>query len=149
MAQTTDGFSIKDAKVEISTDGSSWTNVSGFSAGISVGGGQRNLAEEYTHDGDTAIITAGKRAPIDVTFKAIYTEGGSDPYETMRAVYEAGSDFYIRFSAKAGASGDFLYTSPAGKIQNLAYPQGDSNAADPLTVEAVIRVASLTKSVIA
>jgi len=147
--QTTGGFSFKEVEVGISTNGSSWTDISGFAAGVSAGGGDRQTGEVYTFDGDTAIITSGKREPLEVTVKAVYTEGGSDPFEVIRAAYEAGSSLYVRWSPKGGDASEFMFTSAVGVVTNAPYPVGESGSGDPTMFEFTVKVASITKSVIA
>lgn len=148
MAQTTGGMSMKDCSLEYSTNGSSWTDISGFSNSIEPDGGDRKLSETYTMDGDTAIITKGKREPIDLKVRIVYTEGGSDPFEVVRAIHEAGSDFYLRWSPKGGDSTEFMYTSPAGAIQSFPYPGGDTGSSDAIMTEFVLKVPYVTKSVV-
>lgn len=149
MAQTTGGLSFKEVEVGISTNGSSWTDTSGFAASVEIGGGDRQTGEVYTFDGDTAIITSGKREPLEVTIKVVYTEGGSDPFEVVRAAYEAGSSLYVRWSPKGGETGEFMFTSSAGVVTNAPYPTGEAGSGDPTMIEFTVKVASITKSVVA
>jgi len=146
MAQTANAISLKDCKVEVSTNGSTWTDISGFATSVEVGGGDRQTAEAYTFDGDTAIVASGKREPVEVTVKVVYTEGTSEPFETVCAAYEAGSDFYVRWSPKGGQAGEFLFTSGKGIIKSLTYPQGEAGSGDPVLVEFTLVTPSITKS---
>ena len=149
MAQTEGGMSFVDCKVETSTDGAAWTDVSGFGAGIAPSGGARQSGEAYTFDGDTAIIKGGKREPLEITVRAAYTEGGSDPFEVVRAVYEAGSDFYVRYSPLGGDSSEFLFTSDAGIVTSAPYPSGEAGSGDPTLFEFVLKTPAVTKSAVA
>ena len=149
MAQTTGALSWRDAEISISTNGSSWTDVSGHSNKVCHSGGERNSGAAYTALGDTAIITRGKRAPITVTASFIYTEASAEPYDTVNDAYENGTDVYIRWSPKGGDSTELMYTSSAGIVKNAVYPQGDSSGADPLMVDLVLEVATITESTIA
>ena len=74
MPQTTGGLSAVNAQVEVSTNGSAWTDISGSSNKVEPSGGERQSGEAYTHDGDVAIITGGKREPIELTLSFVYTE---------------------------------------------------------------------------
>lgn len=150
MAQTTGAVSCTDAKVEFSTNGSSWTDVSGSANSVDPGTQTRQNGETYTFQGDTAILTAGKREPLDVTVRAVYTETAGEAYATLRAAFEAtGSVGYIRYSPRGGATGQDVYTSPAGIITDCSYPMADATDADPKLMEFTVRVAYLTKSVAA
>lgn len=149
MTQTTDALSFRNGKLELSTNGSTWTNISGFSNAVTISGGERAIGALFTHDGDTPILTAGKRGQLEITVKAAYTEGGSDPTETVRAAYEAASALYVRWSPGGGGTGDFQYASAVGIVKNPTYPQGSVDNGDPITVDFVLVVASVTKSVVA
>lgn len=148
MAQTTAAITFKDCKVEISPDNSNWTDVSGFASAVTITGGERITGHAFTFDGDVAILRGSKRSPLIVTTKVAYTEGASDPTEVIRAIYEAGSDHYMRFSPKGGDSTEFLYTTDAGIVKNPLYPSGDSASGDPTMIEYVLETPKITKSAI-
>lgn len=147
MAQTTGAMSFRNAKIEISTNGTTWTDISGFANEISLSGGDRQLGEAFTFDGDTPIIVVGKRSTLDVTVKALYTEGSNDPFEIVRAAYEGGTNLYVRWSPKGGSTGAFIYTSDAGYVQNAPYPVGSASSADAVLLEFTVKTPRITKSV--
>ena len=149
MAQTTNAMSFKSNKIEISTNGTAYTDISGFANSVDVGGGDRQAGEAYTYDGDTAIIAIGKREPVEVTVKVVYTEGTGDPFETVRAAYEDGSALYLRWSPKGGSTGAFQFTTSAGYVTTLGYPVGEAGSGDPVLIEFTLKCASITKSVVA
>ncbi len=150
MAQTTDGLSWVAAKVEMSTNGTNWTDISGYETAVAVSGGERATGETYTNDGDSPIITAGKRGPVDLTVRYVYTEGASDPFKTALDAYETagGGDFYARFSPKGGATGDFQFTVDTNNcvIVTPGYPMGEAGAADAVLGEILLRTAKLAQS---
>lgn len=147
MAQTTGGTSLRNLKVEYSLNGSSWTDMSGFSNEIDPGEGERKTDEETTFDGDVPIVTAGKRAAVQVKCNFIYTEGGSDVAEVVRAAFEAASPFYLRYSPKGQSTGTFLWTTTAGIVKNFKYPGGSSNDAKPVLLGFTLHAPSIVKSV--
>jgi len=149
MAQTTGGMSFKANKVETSVNGSAWTDISGFGNSIEIDGGKRETEDTHTFDGDTPILTAGKRGSLTVKVKIVYTEGASDPQETVRAAYEAASPLYVRWSPKGGASTQFQYTTSAGIVTTEPYPGGESGSAEAVMTEFELACASVTKSVVA
>ncbi len=148
MAQTSDGISFRDCKIEISPNGTTWTDISGFANALEIGGGERQVGEMFTFDGDTAIIRGGKRNPLEITVKAVYTEGTNDPYETVRAAYEAGSNLYVRWSPKGGQNGEFQFASDAGIVTDAPYPGGEAESGDVVLFEFTIKTPKVTKSVV-
>ncbi len=150
MAQTTTAPSCTDAKVEFSTNGSSWTDISGSANSVDPGSQTRQTGETYTHQGDTAIITSGKREPLDITVRVVYTETAGEGWALARAAFEAaGGAGYLRYSPRGGLSGHDQYTTPAGILSELNYPTTDATDADPKLLEFTLRVAYLTRSVVA
>ena len=149
MAQTTGAIGFGDCKIETSPNDSDWTDVSGFSSTVALDGGERATGMKFTFDGDTAILRRGKRNPLTVTVNLAYTEGGSDPVEVIRAIYEAGSDFYVRWSPKGGDSTEFLYTTGVGTVKQPVYPFGDAESPDPVMVDLVLETPVVTKSAVA
>ncbi len=134
--------------MEVSTNGTTWTDISGFANSIEVSGGERQIGEAYTFDGDTALLTSGKREPVEVTVRVVYTEGTSEPFEVVRAAYEDGSSVYVRWSPKGGSAGNFQFTTAAGLVSSLTYPAGEVGG-DPVMVEFTVKTPGISKSVVA
>lgn len=149
MAQATGAVSFRNCKIEMSPDNAVWTNVSGFANSVSIEGGERMVGEFFTFEGDTPILTPGKRGSFDLTTKVVYTEGVSDPYEVFRAAYEAGTDLYIRWSPKGGAVGQFMFTTDKCIIITPAYPSGAADSPDAIAFEFKLKCLAITKSVVA
>ena len=148
MAQTSNALSWANCKIELGTNGIAWTDVSGFANSVSVDGGERGIGEFFTADGDTPILTSGKRSSLEVTVKAVYTEGGSDPYALAIAAYEANSPLYVRWSPKGGVSTNFQFTTALGHVLKPVYPQGAADSPDAIAIEVAVKTASIAKSVV-
>ena len=148
--QSTGAMNSVDVYVGVSTDGSTWADVSGTASSIQVSGGERMTGAAYTFVGDTPIMKRGKKGPIQITFRAVYDENSLNSFQKLLTSYDTagGGDFYIRWSPGGGDSADFGYTSSVGTIKSCVYPSADVNSADPIMVEAVIECGAVTKSVI-
>lgn len=143
MAQTTDAMSGLNCLVEFSTDGSIWTNASGYANSIEPGGGERKVGEMNTFDGDTPIIAAGKRGPVDLKYKGAYTEGDDEPFDMAKDAYEAGSTFYVRWSPGGGNVGDLQFTA-SGIISTFTYPKAEAGPGDPIAFEFNLKAPSVS-----
>jgi hypothetical protein len=148
MAQTTGGITFRGCKIEISTNGTNWTDISGWFNKIEVGGGERNIGEFFTADGDTPILGAGKRAALELTVAVVYTEGGGDPFSVLLTAFESAGPLYVRWSPKGGAAGQNMYTTSAGYVTTPVYPGGEVEPGDVIPVEFTHKVATITKSVV-
>lgn len=142
-------YTMKNCKVEISTNGTSWTDITSTANSISVDGGERMAEDLFVFGADTAEILSGPREPLEVTLRVVYTEGASDAWETIRQQYESGGSLYIRWSPLGGTTGKFQYTTDAGVVTSFGYPVGESGGADPVLCEVTIRTPKVTKSVVA
>jgi hypothetical protein len=148
MPQTNDGMSFAEADVYFSTDGSTWQDFSGWTTAVSLGGGEIQSAETYTAEGEGAIITLGKRQPLDITARMVYTEGSADPFEVLRAAYENKTDLYIRWIPAGSVASNFQFTSSAGKVLTPPYPGGEVDGGEAILVEGTIKASTVTKSAV-
>lgn len=149
MAQITGALSAVNAAVQYSANGSSWSSdMSGSGCKVTVGDGSRMSGAKYTFDGDVAIVTYGKREPIEITFAMVYTEGASDPYKTLRDLHEAedGTAIYMRWIPKGLTVSNFVNTVGPVKITNWKDPEVDAESGDPLLFEFTVVAPSITRS---
>lgn len=151
MAQTTDGISFVNATVEYSTDGVAFADISGFANTVDVSGGERSAGEVYTADGDIAILTFGKLAPVDITYNSVFTEGATEPFERLRGYHQTanGAQVVFRFAPQGGeGTGQITFTG-TGKITEAPWLGGDAGSPDPLTFSTTVRTANILKGVTA
>lgn len=149
MAQTTGAVNSNNTKVEISTDGTNWVDISGFASTVKPSGGERKTGEAYTFEGEFPISLPGKKQKTMIAVTAVYTEGASDVFEIVRGAYDSQADLYLRWSPKGGHVGDFMFTGSAGRITACPYPAMDASSDDPITIEFEMTLGGIVKSVIA
>ena len=138
----TDVKSFIDAKVEYSTNGTAWTDISEYCDGVSVSGGDRMTGEAYRFQNDYALTGIGPRQPVEVTINFAYTEGASEPYQAARTAYEAHSQFQFRWWPYGGEVTEFgFYTDTDSRITSEPLPVGTADSADPTFVEVTVRSA--------
>lgn len=150
MAQTTSSIWGGAAYVEISTNGSAWTDISGMSNKVENTNQARRSGESYTFDGDTAIIKAGKREPMEITVQIVYTEGASDAWETVQTQHETagGGALYLRWAPAGNSAGKYQFTSAAGIVTDFYYPSVDPETDGPLLSTFTIKVPEITQSTV-
>jgi hypothetical protein len=136
MAQTSDGISAVGGKVEISTNNSDWTDISGYAAGITFSGYDRQSGEAFTFDGDEAIVGFGKLNPTEVEVRCVYTNGSTDPYKTVLGQHQTagGGALYVRWSPEGGdTTGEDIFTSKeTSKCIGILPPDGEAGPGDPV-----------------
>lgn len=136
MPQTTAAMSGVNFDIEVAVAGSgTWVNISGSTNGISASEQARQTGDDYTADGDNAIVTEGKRSPIDITVTILFTNQGAEAFETVRPWFEAegGTRIDLRWSPQGiGASGRAVFSALNVPISGFTYPGPDAAAAAPL-----------------
>lgn len=137
-------------KLEISTNGSSWTDVGGYSCLIEQGEMSRPSGALFTYDGDKAIIKSGKLQPLDLDITIAYTEDASSVFTTLLTQFQTagGGALYVRWSPKGGASTQKRYTSDAGVITKLQLPGGDPEKGEPVKCKFTFQTPYVTQSTI-
>lgn len=156
MAQTTTGMAVSGFKVEVSTDGNSWTNVSGQAAAVTVEGGDNKVGSQHTADGAEAIVVSGnKTEPRTVTVRSVYTETTGEAFAVVWAAYTAASKvIYLRWSPSGGGAGDFQFTCAVGgsaaavPFVSCTLPELDAGGEDVALFEFSVMTPGLLKSAV-
>lgn len=157
MAQTTVAFPQSGYKVEISTDGTAWKDVSGVGANVEVAGGEQQVGEQMTATGEYALVVAGNKiAPYDITIRSVYTEDANETFVLAYTQYE-GTDkqIYARWSPAGGGSGKFQFTTSitgaaAAKVPIVSCTPPNQDASDgaPALFALVLKSPALFKATI-
>ena len=150
MAQTTLATSSRNAVVEISTDGSTWTDISGYAQSVSSGDGTRLEGQAHTFDGNGPIIVAGKLDAQESTVSILYTEDTNGAYDRCRTAFDSpNSTLYVRGSPNGNASGNYRHTSGKGVITQFpAFHELDASSGDPQMIEFTVKHGGFTRATI-
>ena len=143
MAQTTGSLPQGGCQVEVSTDGSTWTDVSGSVASVSMSGGDQMTGEQHTFDGQYPIVTgSGKMNATTAEFSIVYTETSSEAFDIVYGRFEDGGagTIYVRYSPAGGQSTEARYfaTNDAGSaatavpIVSCIPPSADAGVGDTI-----------------
>lgn len=148
MAQATNSISWKNAQIEFSPDGVAWTDVSGYSSVLACNAGERSVSDFFTNEGDTPIVSSGKRASLEIAVTILYTETAAEARDLISDAYENDTDLHVRWSPKGGNVGDKQYTSQPGVQKTNPYPGGDPSSSDTVVLETAIQTAYVTEATI-
>ena len=148
MASTTGAVVASGLKLELSTNGTTWTDISGSSNKIDIGGGDRPIETTKLFGGNAPIVTSGAADSIEAKITALYTEVANETWELARAAYEAGSALYVRYSPAGGTTGKFQFASGSGRVKNAVWPSADASDSKPIMFECTVTVPSFTKSTV-
>lgn len=146
MTQTTAAITMRAVKVEVSTDNTNWTNISGEFNSIENSGGEIGTGEVYTADGDYPIVGIGKIAMMETKLKVVYVETSGSAWNAFWDAYKNGTDIYVRYSPKGGNSGNLLFTSGKGYVTSPVLPAAEVSDGNPVTCELTFKHPGFTKS---
>jgi len=149
QSQTTGGMSFAGVEFFYQVEGdASETEASGFMTTVDVSGYERQVGEAYTASGDTAILTAGKTSPIEVTAKSIYTEGATDPTKDLWDAKDAKARVKFIWYPQGKTAGNMKWETDYGYLSSVTPPGGDVSSADALLTEMVLKSPKVTPSVV-
>lgn len=151
MAQTTDHVPLSHGLVELSINGSSWTDMSPTFVRLPPTDNARKIDWTWTVDGDTPLLGAGKREGVLWTMDWVYTETDAEAYEMVRNQHEIadGGPIWFRYSPRGGNAGDERIESAEGRVVNFQFPPIDASAAGVKIVSVTIAVPYTTTTIIA
>ena len=152
MAQTTAQVSQACSKIEVSFDNcATFTDISGVSQSIEGLEQTRMSGEAYTFDGDYALITTGKREPMEVTVNIVYTETDAEGYEIVREQFETSGcnvPLCVKYTPRGAGAGNEAITLN-GKLIGFTYPMSDASSGDPIVAAFVIKAGYASTAIIA
>jgi hypothetical protein len=152
-----DGLSSCAMCVELSTDGTAWTDYSDWLSVLEPPELTRVTGEQPVFGEDTMVTTVGKRNPAEVRIRGIYTDTtvvASSPFELLWDQYEVtcGGAACVRWGPAGCTTDDQVFTTATGathdsELISITPPGGDAADGAPLMWEAVIRTSQLHKGV--
>jgi hypothetical protein len=157
MAQTTGAFAQSGFKVEVSLNGSDWTDISGQATNVAVEGGDQMVGEQHTADGEVPVVTGSNKTEAKtVTVSILYTETNGEAFQIVNDRYDgADKTIYLRYSPAGGGTGDkrWVCANAAGNaiavpIINCLPPEVDAGTGDPAMAEFSVRTPDLKKETI-
>jgi len=152
MAQTTAQVSMGCGKLEVSTNNTDWTDISGVSQSLEGTEQTKMSGEVYTLDGNGPLIGGGKFEPLEITVNIVYTETDAEGYELVREIFEtAGCDvaFYLRWSPRGGGAGHEQITTGNSRLTSFTYPPMDASAGGPIMAGFSLKAGTVTTTIVA
>jgi len=145
-----DAISAVDAVVEVTFDPEgvpTWEDISGEGNTVEPSEQTRMQAETYTFDCDVAILTTGKREPVEVTVNVVYVEVTDSVYDKMDAAFKANDKIGVQWFPSGKADGNWMFSISPALISALQDPSLDAGVADPLMATFTVRAPEAVRSV--
>jgi hypothetical protein len=140
MAQTTGSISQGIWTAEVSTNGSSWTNISGQAGTVTPSGGDQLTGTQHTAEGSAPVVVgSNKIEATQAEVRILYTETNGEAFRIVKAAYDgANKVIYFRYAPKGNTTGNkrYLAANDAGSafpcpIVNCMPPTLDAGSGDP------------------
>lgn len=140
-------YTMKNCKVEFSTNGSTWTDVSTDANSVTMSGFDLET-EAVGVFGDTKKQqTVGGYAIGTITIRAMYAETTSSAWGLAHTAYTGRSGLYVRWSPRGGTTGQYKFTSDLGYVKSPVWPTGEDGAA-ALMPEVVLETPFVTQGTV-
>lgn len=151
MPQTTGAINTVNAVLELSTDGSNWTDISGSTNKVEAPSQEADTGDVATLEGQFKIVKSGKFGSLEVGVTVLYTEEPDEAYDilTQQAAVD-GRPLWVRWSPAGGNIGDLRYFTAdangnlaAGTISSLPFPGADAETAAATVLQFKVRTTTL------
>lgn len=140
MAQTTGAIGQGQFVAEVSTNGTTWTNISGQSAQVTPSGGDQLTGSQNTADGSAPVVVgSNKTEAVQAEVRILYTETNGEAFRIVKTQFDgANKVIYFRYAPKGTGTGNkrYLAASDANTafpcpIVNCMPPDLDAGSGDP------------------
>lgn len=153
MPQTTGAINVVDAVVEVSTNGTTWTDISGSTNKVEVSPQTADSGMAATLEGNYKIVRAGKYNPVELTVTILYTEASAtEAYGILHGQKNvAGRPLYLRYTP-GGYNGEYRWytgdssgNKAAARITEFPYPGANAEDAGPHMVVFKLQATQLVR----
>jgi len=140
-------YTMKNCKVEFSTNNSTWTDISDESNSVTMSGFELETEATPVFGEAKKVQTVGGYALGTITIRTMYAETTTGAWGLADAAYNGRTPLYVRWSPRGGTTGQYLYTSDEGYVKNPVWPVGEDGAA-AIMPECVIETPFVTKTTV-
>lgn len=138
---------FRNAKVELSADGTTWTDVSIDANMVSVDGFDLESEGTPVFGQAKKLQTIGGFDLGTIKVRALYAESTNSAWGLANTAFEGRTAIYVRFSPKGGSTGQYRFTSDPGYVKAPVWSGGETDA-KPIMPEITIETPWLTRSTI-
>jgi hypothetical protein len=153
MPQTNTALNTIDAVVEVSVNGTAWTNISGSTNKVEPPEITADIGSVATLEGQYKIVRAGKFNPAEIKVTIVYSENAAT--EAFAILYTQanlpGKPIYLRWTPGGSNGEDRFFTADAtdqkavGRISRLQIPGADAETPAPTLLSFTIVATKIGK----
>lgn len=144
--------------VQLSTDGTTWTDFSDYLTVITPDAVTRPTAEEFVFGEDTAATAVGHRNPLEVTIRSVYVDSTAttNPFSYIWAQWttNCGGSLAVRWAPAGCATTNQVFSTATAtghysRLISQTPPGGDAGEPGPTMWEATVRAPELYRATFA
>ena len=141
--------------VQLSTNGTTWTDFSDYLSIVEPDGMSRLTGEGYVFGEDIAATVVSKREPFNITIRGVYADATAttNPFSYVWGQWTTacGGALAVRWAPAGCATSSQVFSTATAtghysELVGLTPPSGDSGDAGPLMWEAVVRAPELYRA---
>ena len=140
-------YTMKNCKVEFSTNNSTWVDISDEANSVSMSGFELETEATPVFGESKKVQTVGGYGIGTVTIRSMYAETTGGAWGLAHTAYTTPSAIYVRWSPRGGTTGQYRFSSDAGYVKNPVWPVGEDGAA-AIMPEVVIETPFVTQTTV-
>ena len=141
------GLTMKNCKVEFSTNNSTWTDVTSETNSVAMSGFDLETEATGIFGQAKKDQTVGGYAIGTITVRSMYAENTTGAWGMAHSAWVNRTALYIRWSPRGGTTGNYRYTTDAGYVKSPVFPVGEDGAA-AIMPEVVLETPFVTQTTI-
>lgn len=137
-------YTMKNCKVEFSTDSSTWVNISGEANSVAMSGFDLETEATPLFSDSKKTQTVGGYSIGTITIRSMYAETTSGAWGLANSAFVNRTPLYVRWAPRGGTTGYYKFTSDAGYVKSPVWPVGEDGAA-AIMPEVVLETPGITQ----
>lgn len=151
MAQVTGGTTAANFYAAVSTDGSSYTDVSGAATLVEPKAVTRKHGEAYTGGSEDYPAKAyGKLEAQEWELTVIYTKTANEPYDLLHDAINGNTRLNLRYCPEGNTQNNerFTLSGTMVRVVELDFPTADGSEENPVVCKAVFAGPTYTRDTV-
>lgn len=150
MAQVTGQTTGADFYAAVSTDGSSYTDISGAATMVEPKTRERKHGERFSGEGDYPVKAYGKQEAQEWELTVIYTKTAGQAYALLKTAYAAKTRLNLRYAPEGNTTANDRFTLSGSDVRvvELDFPTSDASEENPVVVKALFAGGTYTEDTV-
>lgn len=150
MAQYSAQTTGADFYAAVSTDGSSYTDISGGATLVEPKQRERKNGDAHVGEGDYPIKSYGKQEAQEWELTIIYTKTAGQAYKLLQSAYANKTRLNLRYCPEGNTTGNdrFTLSGADARVVALDFPKAEGSEENPVVCKATFTAGTYTEDAV-